>query len=60
VPAAAATVLLVALSVWFLTEAHTNGLVGLAERVDAVAESLWPLLIVVIAVFHRLRPALTR
>jgi hypothetical membrane protein len=60
VPAAAATVLLVALSVWFLVEAHDNGLVGLAERVDAVAQSSWPLLIVATAVFLRLRLAPTR
>src|ERR1700738_2929062 len=56
-PAAAATLVLVALSAWFLVEAHNNGLVGLAERVDAVAQSSWPLLLVVTGVFYRLRLA---
>jgi len=39
-------VVLVALLVWFGAELRGGGQVGLAERVLAGAESLWPLVVV--------------
>jgi hypothetical membrane protein len=49
---AAATVVLFALLVWFGAELMGGGEVGLAERVIAGAESLWPLA-VVLACYRR-------
>ena len=43
---AGATVVLFALLVWFGAELRGGGQVGLAERVLAGAESLWPLVVV--------------
>jgi hypothetical protein len=44
--AAAATVVLVALVLWFVAEVH-GGQRGLAERAAAGAQALWPLAVVV-------------
>jgi hypothetical protein len=43
---AGATVVLFALLVWFGAELTGGGQVGLAERILAGAESLWPLAVV--------------
>lgn len=48
-PAIGAALLILALNFWFLAEAHDNGAVGLAERVDGIAQSLLPLLVAVAA-----------
>ena len=53
---AAATAALIGAVAWFGWELHTGARIGLAERVAAGSQSLWPL-VVVIAERRRRRPA---
>jgi hypothetical protein len=51
-PAIAVTALLAVGSAWFLIEVQVHGAAGVAERVLAVAQSLWPLVVVASCLFH--------
>jgi hypothetical membrane protein len=51
------TVLLVGLAGWFAVQLHSGTRVGLAERVVAAAEAMWPLLATVAA--YRYRPLIS-
>jgi hypothetical protein len=51
--AVGATVLLVGLSAWFTLALHSNTRVGLAERVLAGGEALWPFAVTLSARRHR-------
>jgi hypothetical membrane protein len=51
--AVSATVLLVGLAAWFTVALHTDTRVGLAERVLAGGQALWPLYVTVSARRHR-------
>jgi hypothetical membrane protein len=48
-----ATALLAGLSGWFAVQLHDGTRVGLAERVLAATEAMWPLLVTVAAYRHR-------
>ncbi|GAA3506459.1 DUF998 domain-containing protein [Streptomyces prasinosporus] len=51
-PSAAATAVMVAGAVWFLVEAHRQGVAGVAERVVTAVQSLWPFVVVTSCLRH--------